>query len=313
MRNVKGRSLMTQQSEDIPSRSADGLAALDIFYSEFNEINFYVEDIDQENLYEVVLRNLFPAVRIDRIFPLGGKQAVLAHMMSVENAGITAFRAYIVDKDFDDLLGIQVSHPNIFYLDRFCIENYILEESAIVEVVIESHPKKRRQDIARDLGISDMIEYVLSSLKPLFICFACVQRFKLGLANCGEAPEKYCDKKRLWEIDQNAFKAYQGLLVKASKEAKLNPPLENPFSDERISDILIADEHTVVCGKYAAAMLFHYIKSKYRMGSITFESFVFRVAKGCSFATLHELGRRISQRADAHRVSMSVQSVSLPP
>jgi hypothetical protein len=303
---------MTQHSEGFPSRSADGLAALDIFYAEFNEINFYVEDIDQENLYEVILRNLFPAVRIDRIFPLGGKQAVLAHALSVESAGITAFRAYILDKDFDDLLGIQVSHPNVFYLDRFCIENYMLEESAIVEVVTESHPKKRRQDIARDLDISQMVEHLLSSLKPLFICFACVQRFNLGLANCGEAPEKYCEKRRLWEIDQNAFRSYQGLLVKACKEQRLNPPFENPFTDERISDIVAADEHTLVCGKYVVAMLFHYIKSKYILGNITFESFVFRVAKGCSFATLHELGRRISQGADAYRVSMDLQSESMP-
>lgn len=294
---------MTEQGLDFPSRSADGLAALDIFYSGFNEINFYVEDIDQENLYEVLLRKLFPDVRIDRIFPLGGKPAVLQHARSSDNDGITSFRAYILDKDFDDFLGNQVSHPNIFYLDRFCIENHILEENAFVEVVIESHPKKRRQDIVTDLGVSNMTDQIFSALQPLFICFACVQRFQLGLTNCGCAPEAYCVKGRLWEIDQQIYRAYLDSLVEASLVANLNPPIENPITDERMRDICTAADHALVCGKYVVKMLFHYLKSKYNLGNITFDSFVYRVAKSCSLESLADLGRRISEGAEAYGIN----------
>ena len=137
---------MTRHDEALPTRSADGLAALDVFYSEFNEINFYVEDADQENLYEVILRRLFPGVKVDRIFPLGGKDAVLRHASSSANENLPAFRAYILDKDFDDLLEKKVTRPNVFYLDRFCIENYLLDENAFVEIVIESLPRKHRQE-----------------------------------------------------------------------------------------------------------------------------------------------------------------------
>lgn len=88
----------------IPVRSPDGLAALDIFYDEFNDVHFYVEDIDQENLYESILRKLFPEHTIARIFPLGGKPSVIAHLsQSNSTRGI-----YILDKDFDDLLNKKI-------------------------------------------------------------------------------------------------------------------------------------------------------------------------------------------------------------
>jgi hypothetical protein len=302
---------MTEQDLDLPTRSADGLAALDIFYSDFNEINFYVEDIDQENLYEVLLRKLFPDVRIERIFPLGGKPAILRHARSSDNAGITSFRAYILDKDFDDFLENQVSHPNIFYLDRFCIENHILEEDAFVEVVIESQPKKRRQDVVRNLEISNMTDQIFSALRPLFICFACVQRFQLGLTNCGCAPETYCINGRLWEIDQQVFRSYIDTLVEASLVANLDPPIDDPISDERLRDICSANNHSLICGKYVVAMLFHYIKSKYKLGNITFDSFVFRVAKSCSLVSLADLGRRISEGAEAHGIDSGMETPSV--
>ena len=103
---------------DFPSRSEDGKAALDIFYSDFNDINFYVEDKGQENLYEEIFRKLFPQFRIARVFPLGGKAAVLRHATTADNERIAAFRAYILDRDFDYLLGRECSHAAIVLMMR---------------------------------------------------------------------------------------------------------------------------------------------------------------------------------------------------
>ena len=79
----------------------------DVFYTDFNDVNFYVEDGEQENLYEVILRKLFSGLKIARIFPLGGKTAVFQRAPSGHNDNIRNFRAYIIDRDFDFLPGTQ--------------------------------------------------------------------------------------------------------------------------------------------------------------------------------------------------------------
>lgn len=287
---------MTSEFEDIPTRSADGLAALDVFYNDFNDINFYVEDEDQENLYEVILSRLFPSLRITRIFPLGGKPAVLSHAESLENDALQVFRAYILDKDLSDFLGTLSTHPNVFYLDRYCIENYFLDESAFVEIVIESHPKQRRAEVARALDITTVINSTFNDLRPLFIYFACVQRFQLGLKNCSTAPEKYCKEKRLWELEPTALSDYVSRLNSAARG--ILPPMLNPLTDERMLDVVSAENHKLVSGKYALTMIFHYIKSKYGLGSITFYSFIYRLAKNCSTSSLGDLAPRILASAN---------------
>ena len=289
---------MTHQEEnDLPSRSESGLAALDVFYEEFNEINFYVEDAEQENLYEVLLRRIYPSVKIGRIFPLGGKKAVCSHAASSDNEALSAFRAYILDRDFDHLLGKALTHPNVFYLDRFCIENYLIEEAGIVEVVVESHPKRRRTEVSASLDMATIIRSTFNSLRPLFVYFACVQRFSLGLPNCRSAPEVYCQAKRRWEVDPTALKIYADRIVAVASH--IEPPIVNPLVDSRMADAMGADDHSLVSGKHALAMLFHYLKSKFSLGSITFESFVYRLAKNCTLASFRDLSPRIIAAANA--------------
>src|SRR5688572_10690170 len=132
---------MITPEESIPSRSSAGLAARDIFYEQFNTVHFYVEDEHEENLYLEILTRLFPTVRITQIFPLRGKQNVLAHAQDPVNAPRAGKSVYILDKDFDDLLGHIVKQENIFYLDRYSIENFLCEEDAVVQIALEAQPK----------------------------------------------------------------------------------------------------------------------------------------------------------------------------
>jgi hypothetical protein len=66
-----------------------------------------------------------------------------------------------------------------------------------------------------------------------------------------------------------------------------------------MADAMGADDHSLVSGKHALAMLFHYLKSKFSLGSITFESFVYRLAKNCTLTSLRDLSPRIIAAANA--------------
>jgi hypothetical protein len=277
----------------LPKRSLEALAALDIFYDEFNDVHFFVEDEDQENLYEVILRRMFPELRIARVFPLGGKQAVLDHDPQVD-AEVTKPRSvYLVDKDFDDLLGAKIQKPMLFYLERYCIENYIAEPDAILEVVVESAPKLKRADIAAALNLSAKLTEFLDSLRPLFQLFYCVQRFELDLKNCSIPVETFCIASRRWQVDTAALADYQAKVTLAASNTPSAAVLADPLLHIEVAALAQMDPHTVISGKHLCKLLFHFVKSRYNLGSITFESFLFRTCKNSSMHALESLAAEI--------------------
>ncbi|HEY4931080.1 MAG TPA: DUF4435 domain-containing protein [Terriglobales bacterium] len=294
---------MSGPPSDLPARSQSGMAALDIFYSEFNEVNFYVEDEEQENLYFEIFRKLFKRIRIARIFPLGGKSAVFQHATSEANQGIRGFKVYIVDRDFDHLLGKRFEHPNVFYLDRFCIENHLLEPAAIVELVIENHPKRRRTDVETELSLNAQILSLYNSLRSLFMLFFCAQFLNLGVRNCSSPPESFCEPKRLWELKGSAIISYRGKLKVVAGANGLVHDLFDSQCDLAFSRARTASDNELVSGKFVAAMLFHYVKSKYSLGSMTFESFVYRLAKNCTLRSMRGFAVRVRAGVRSHRAA----------
>lgn len=284
---------MSECLVDLPVRSADGLAALDVFYSGFNDVNFYVEDAGQENLYEVILCKIFPEYRIFRIFPLGGKRAVLSHANDQVNVISPGAKVYLLDKDFDDILLKMEVHNNVYYLDRYCIENFLMEPEAICEIVIEHNPKLARADVARELNVETVLPGLFKDLRGLFTWFFCAQLFELGLRNCSAKPEEFCCPKKLWQIDVVKIQAYELQLFALMQGKNIAPPLVDPSVDARLSVFREASDHSIVSGKFALAMMFHYAKTKYSFGSITFDSFVYRLAKNSNFDSLQGLAEQI--------------------
>ena len=73
-----------------------------LFYSEFNDINIYVEDINKEYEYETVFKRLLgDEYRISSIFCMGGKIGVIKAFEENKKQNINDLNFYIVDGDFD--------------------------------------------------------------------------------------------------------------------------------------------------------------------------------------------------------------------
>lgn len=277
-----------------PERSSEGKAALDIFYSGFNDVNFYVEDEDQENLYYEILKRKFPDVKFEKIFPLGGKKNVISHAKDPQNSQIANKLIYILDKDFDDFLGIKVQDTRIFYLERYCIENYLIDEYAIANVILETHPKIKLNDILSNIAMQDWEFNTVSHLTYLFVIFFCVQKLGLGIKNCDGKPEEYAKSPRIWEVDTDKIQGYLELVLASCSGMSMR----KEFLDNQELILRLVDEgmccHKLISGKFMLAMLFHYVKSKYKMGSISFDSFVFRTAKNSDLSALSPVLSSIS-------------------
>jgi hypothetical protein len=284
---------MTATSNSIPTRSDAALAARDVFFEYFNDVNFYVEDEDQENLYFELLHRLFPKLRIAQIFPLRGKTNVIKHAQDPTNKS-RAFRSvYIVDKDFDDLLGRVVEQKNIFYLDKYSIENFILEEESVVQIGVESRPTMQRDAVKAMIAYPTFHAHLVKTLKKLSKLFFAVQKFQLGIKNCDLTPQQFSVTGFHWKLNDAAIAAYEQTVLEKAKaigaikqDSELDAFLTTAFPRRRSSDANIP-------GYYLLAFTYHYLKHKVTIGTVTIDSVRYRLARNCSCLPLKSLGNRI--------------------
>lgn len=292
---------MISKKQNIPTKSDAYRFAESVFFDQFTKINFFVEDADQENLYYQILSKLFPNIKLKRIFPLGGKSNVIAH---IKVHARSKKNIYIVDKDFDDLLGKVFNYPNLFYLEQYSIENYFLDEKAMVELILDEMPKLNRRQICTRLNFKNMYTQSLQDLKYLFSLFLVVQKRAIPIENCGLKCEKFCSTHR-YQVDPAKVICYQTLVISAAVAAgqTLNIRREvakaYPFNRNRLS---LYRRH--IAGKFILKLFYHWVKKQFFPNhSMTFESFCYRIAKEARFETLEFLKAAIESRMQTVGIS----------
>lgn len=162
--------------EGLPIRTDTFLRGEDILYTQFNEVNFYIEDTDQEHLYFHILKKIFHDIKLEKIFPLNGKTNVIDECR--KNCG-DKNKIFIVDKDFDDILNSKINDlPNLFYLNRYSIENHLVDKSSIYELIREKNPKLKDSDIEQKFDYNKMICDV-ECLRELSVIFLMIMKHNL--------------------------------------------------------------------------------------------------------------------------------------
>src|SRR5690242_18796316 len=93
--------------------SLKAIKGLSFLFRRYNDIDIYVEDTANRNMYEVLFNRMLEGhAKVERIFQLGGREAVIASCKN-DQQDTHRKRIYIVDGDFDYLLGN--SPPNLKY------------------------------------------------------------------------------------------------------------------------------------------------------------------------------------------------------
>lgn len=160
-----------------PELTDSFLSGQDILYSQFNDIEFFVEDTDQEHFYFNILKKLFPDLRFEKIFPLNGK-ANVSNAASI-NTGDKK-KVYIVDLDFDHILGKIQNFDNLFYLEKYSIENYLFSKNAVYEVIRAKKSQLKDHEIDTLFDLNKVLTDASNCLKELTFCFIVIQKKQLG-------------------------------------------------------------------------------------------------------------------------------------
>jgi len=177
-------------NEGFPELTDSFLAGQDIFYVQFNEIEFYVEDTDQEHFYFNILKKLFPDLVFEKIFPLNGKDNVQA--VSLVNIG-NKKKVFIVDLDFDAILGKVIIQENLFYIKKYSIENYLLTKDAIYEIIRSRNSKLKNNEIDKLFNYKTSLTITAKCLTELSCSFIVIQKYGLGIDYYGISKKRDFD------------------------------------------------------------------------------------------------------------------------
>ncbi|PIF52578.1 uncharacterized protein DUF4435 [Pseudomonas sp. 29] len=163
--------------KDLPIYSTEGGAARDIFLSEYFDLLFYFEDENQEYIYEQLLIK----IGINEGYAVictGGKTKFKEISKETSNKK----RIFVCDKDFDDITGEAESYTGsqFIYLGRFCFENYLISENAIIGLLREKL-KKTSPEISPTLDYQNYWERLTSQYEKLSRLFAVARNYRVGI------------------------------------------------------------------------------------------------------------------------------------
>ncbi|RYZ85595.1 MAG: DUF4435 domain-containing protein, partial [Proteobacteria bacterium] len=122
--------------------------ALSYLKRPYNDIDIFVEDTCNHNMWLEMLRNILPpTVKITSVNQMGGRSAVVESCkLDQENDGRR--KLYIIDGDFDLLLGRPKPRlKHLYRLRAYCFENLVISQESAVYVGVASRPSKTESDL----------------------------------------------------------------------------------------------------------------------------------------------------------------------
>lgn len=181
-----------------------GKNSVPLFYRRFNDIDFFVEDEGNEYFYRELLSQLLGEdIKVSRVFALGGKSKILKRFRDYKRSGKTTSEFYILDGDFDELLGSKINDDNLYYLDEYCIENYLLEEEAVCIILKEESPENSIEDFKEKIKFKDWLIENVNKLAPLYACYFYIQDNIPGQENTGKGVKPFfCNQTKKVKADK---------------------------------------------------------------------------------------------------------------
>lgn len=166
---------------DIPAYSEAGTDVLDAFYQDYVAAIFFFEDEHHEAVYERLLLRLMPKIRSFQVVCLGGKTKLIAKAKEDRPAG--AKWLFVLDKDYDDLLGQVFVHNDVYYLRAFSIENYFVDLRGFISLAVEMDSRNLtvRKAVEQCAGYQAYYLRLVEILERIARIFVVARRYKVQI------------------------------------------------------------------------------------------------------------------------------------
>lgn len=231
-----------------------------LFYSDINEINFFVEDKNKEYEYETIFERLFNGkYKIASIIVANGKQGVKEAFKEFgETTNDKKNNIYIVDGDFDRYIrkDKMIINDHFIYLEAYNIENYFIDEKAVITFAkgkLHVIDKKVKQIINFDHWKNNIIEQA----KKLFLLYCAVQNVLPTEQNVSRNEYLFLDSKTGFEQKDGYNKYYDEIIKKKSDIDSDIEKIKGLYELENGNNYF-----NLICGKFLLTSLFIYLAGK---------------------------------------------------
>ena len=256
-------------------------------------IIFFVEDKDMDGIYERLFQILFSNKKINifnsnklslllKGIDHGGKDALeeLHYKLSVLPIKTLKKINYkiIIDPDFQLYFNnpVLIKHKTVCYLNRYCIENYLINEKSIIKAIQSYFPEKTFLTLKKELDLEQWISEIPKTFGDLisYFAFNYIQTLNHNIAIVSRSEISTQNVPYFfgtsYQLDNKKIKEYYKLLK--SKYLVIDPIHTKQEIHDFTKDFIekVKEEpFKFVSGKYLFHSLFHYIRIERNMRIIT--------------------------------------------
>lgn len=166
-----------------------------------NDIDIYTEDESKDKVfYKKLFSRLLNGtdLNINDIYPLGSSDDVIEACK--KDTDTERKKIYIVDGDIYIMFSPKQTIPNLYVLDSYCIENFIIDEEAVCNTLCNFIGTKELSDIKTLFKFDDLINEYKDSLISLFY-YKALEKKHRGYFNLYSLP-RYLNKKNELNVSE---------------------------------------------------------------------------------------------------------------
>lgn len=224
-----------------------------IYYQDLNEVNIFVEDAQKEYLYETIFKRLLKdQYKIDTIFGVGGKLAVIEsyNEFGKDYAGTKNF--YLVDGDFDRYISPEsmIIDDCFLYLKSYNIENYLIDENACISF-IKGRMHCTDKIVRTKIDFTNWKDRIVKESTKLFLCYCAIKKYHPEVTTVGQNPYLFLEQKTGFERLDNAFSRIESVYM--SVDNTLHQHIE--LIEKEYEKINGSNYFNLICGKFLLTSL----------------------------------------------------------
>lgn len=164
---------------------------ISLFFKSKNDVDIFIEDSNDEEFYKVLLSRLTAGKKINKIISCKCKTELIK-ACEADQSDRKRKRIYLVDADLDLILGTnRIDLKYFFVLDRYCIENYLLDEEGILEM-LHTNIVLDKSAIKKQLTFTNYLKSISHSLIEMFLHYAITHLHKMGTKTVSNSVGTFC-------------------------------------------------------------------------------------------------------------------------
>lgn len=165
----------------IPTRNSERIYA-ESYLDYKNNIFIFIEDTDETTrkiMLELIQRTVDSSIKIDRLHSCGNREKVLEKF---NERNLDREEIYIIDGDLNMLFENQEFEKGLVVLDKYCIENYLLDIEAIHKLLYEeAYNVSDKEKLEKDFDYINWFNEQNKLLVNLFKIYAIEKYNDLGI------------------------------------------------------------------------------------------------------------------------------------